>query len=182
MEHDICTHAINVLAPLLMAALTWASTRLAQLALATMSAIYGAGGLCVLLGLKTGVWTFRPVLAALLMSVSFATIYAGMLLAALVARSAALSAMAGGLLFVLGTVAGVRDDLLGAWRPGVTRTLFAAATALLPRISGLGRLAAALANHQAVALSSFLGLVGGFLLFSLAALALAVWVFERKDY
>jgi hypothetical protein len=31
MEHDICTHAINVLAPLLMAALTWASTRLAQL-------------------------------------------------------------------------------------------------------------------------------------------------------
>jgi Cu-processing system permease protein len=159
-----------------------AGTYLGVLVLATLAAVYGAGGLCVLLGIKTGVWTFRPVLAALLTSVSFATIYAGMLLSALLARSAAISAAAGGVLFILGIVAGRRDSLLVAWYEGPTRTLFAAATGLLPRISSLGSLAAEIAGGEAVALGSVAALVGGFVLFVLGALALAVWVFERKDY
>jgi Cu-processing system permease protein len=159
-----------------------AGTYLGVLALATMSALYGASGLCVLLGVKTGVWTFRPVLAALLTSVSFATIYAGMLLSALFVRSAALSAAVGGGLFVLGIVAGQRDRLLVAWNEGVSRTVFAAVTALLPRVSTLGKLAADLAGGRAVATAASTGLVAGFLVFVLAMLALAVWVFERKDY
>jgi Cu-processing system permease protein len=159
-----------------------AGTYLGVLVLATLAAVYGAGGLCVLLGVKTGVWTFRPMLAALLTSVSFATIYAGMLLSALLARSAAISAAAGGVLFILGIVAGQRDRLLVAWDEGVTRTFFAVATGLLPRISSLGSQAADLAGGEAVALGGFAALVGGFALFVLGALALAVWIFERKDY
>jgi Cu-processing system permease protein len=159
-----------------------AGTYLGVLVLAVLSAVYGAGGLCVLLGVKTGVWTFRPVIAALLTCVSFATIYAGMLLTALLARSAALSAAVGGVLFILGIVAGQRDRMLVAWDEGVTRSLFAVLTGLLPRISSLGRLAADLAGGQPVGPATALALVGGFLLFVLGALALAVWLFERKDY
>lgn len=159
-----------------------AGTYLGVLALAALSALYGAGGLCVLLGVKTGVWTFRPVLAALLTSVSFATIYAGMLLAALVVRSAALSAAAGGVLFILGIVAGQRDRLLVAWDEGVTRTLFSVGTGLLPRVSTLGTFAADLAGGAPLALGPFAGMVAGFVLFVLGAMALAIWVFERKDY
>src|SRR5204862_459524 len=105
----------------------------------------------------------RPVLAALLTAVSFATIYAGMMLSALLARSAALSAAVGGVLFILGIVAGQRDRVLVAWDEGVTRTVFAVTTGLLPRITSLGRLAADLAGGQPVGLGAFLALVGGFL-------------------
>ena len=159
-----------------------AGTYLGVLAVATLATIYGASGFCVLLGLKTGVWTLRPVLAALLTSVSFAAIYAGMLLASLVARSAALSAAVGGALFILGIVAGHRDRLLVAWREGVTRTLFAAVTALLPRVSTLGRFAADAAAGRLVSSAALGGLVGGFLLFVLGTLAVATWAFDRKDY
>jgi Cu-processing system permease protein len=159
-----------------------AGTYLGVLALATMAALYGAGGLCVLLGVKTGVWTFRPVLAAVLTSVGFATIYAGMLVTALLVRSAALSAAVGGVLFILGIVAGQRDRILTAWSEGVTRTVFALLTGLLPRLSTLGRVAADLAGGQAVGWGGFVALLGGFVLFVLGALALAAWIFERKDY
>jgi Cu-processing system permease protein len=159
-----------------------AGTYVGVLVLALLSALYGAGGLCVLLGVKTGVWTFRPVIAAMLTCLSFATIYAGMLLAALLVRSAALSAAVGGVLFILGIVAGQRDRMLVAWDEGVTRTVFAAFTGLLPRISSLGKVAASLAGGENVGLGAFLALAGGFVLFVLGTLALAAWIFERKDY
>src|SRR6185369_1553720 len=41
-------------------------TFLGVLALAAIGAVYGAGGLTLLLAVKTGVWTARPVLAALI--------------------------------------------------------------------------------------------------------------------
>ena len=50
------------------------------------------------------------------------------------------------------------------------------------RLSALGTLAADLAGGQPVPLRTFVALVGGFALFVPAALALAVWIFERKDY
>jgi Cu-processing system permease protein len=159
-----------------------AGTYLGVLALAIVTAVYGAGGVCVLLGVKTGVWTFRPVLAAVLMSVGFATIYAGMLVTALLVRSAALSAAVGGVLFILGIVAGQRDRILTAWDEGVTRTVFAFITGLLPRLSTLGKFAAELAGGQAVGWGGFVALLAGFVLFVLGALALAAWIFERKDY
>jgi Cu-processing system permease protein len=159
-----------------------AGTYLGVLALAILTAVYGAGGVCVLLGVKTGVWTFRPVLAAVLMSVGFATIYAGMLVTALLVRSAALSAAVGGVLFILGIVAGQRDRILTAWDEGVTRTVFAFITGLLPRLSTLGKFAAELAGGQAVGWGGFVALLSGFVLFVLGALALAAWIFERKDY
>jgi Cu-processing system permease protein len=157
-------------------------TYLGVLALATLAAAYGASGFCLLLGIKTGVWTFRPILAALLMSISFATIYAAMLLAALLVRSAALSAAVGAAVYLLGVVAGFRDGILSAWNEGVARALFAGATLLLPRISALGRMAADIAGARPVPMTALATLVLGFGLFVLATLALSVWLFQRKDY
>ena len=159
-----------------------AGTYLGVLALASVAAVYGAAGLCVLLGVKTGVWTFRPVLAALLTAVSFATIYAGMLLAALVVRSAALSGAVGLLLFILGIIAGQRASIMRVWEQSVVRELFAGLTLLLPRTSTLGTAAADLASGKPMTIGALGGLLGGFALFVAGALALAVWLFERKDY
>jgi hypothetical protein len=94
------------------------------------------------------VWTFRPVLAVLLTSVSFATIYAGMLLSALVVRSAALSGAVCLLLFILGIVAGQRASIMRVWNEGVMRELFAGLTLLVPRTSTLGTAAADLASGK----------------------------------
>ncbi|HXU83974.1 MAG TPA: hypothetical protein VN914_21410, partial [Polyangia bacterium] len=113
---------------------------------------------------------------------SFATIYAGMLLSALLVRSAALSAATGGLLFILGIVAGQRDSIMTVWQEGVARSIFAGVTLLLPRTSALGSLAADLAGAQRVAPGTLVSLLAGFLLFVAGTLALAIWTFERKDY
>jgi Cu-processing system permease protein len=157
-------------------------TTFIKLLLAMLAAAYGASGFCLLLGIKTDVWTFRPILAALLMTVSFATIYAAMLLAALLVRSAALSAAVGSAVYLLGIVAGVRDGILSAWNEGLVRALFAGATLFLPRISALGRMAADIAGARPVPMTALATMVLGLLLFVLATLALAAWVFERKDY
>ena len=86
-----------------------AGTFLGVLILSVLGALYGAGGLALILGVKTGVYTIRPVIAALLASVTFAAIYGAMLAVAVVIRSAAISAATGVLLLIAGTIAGYRD-------------------------------------------------------------------------
>src|SRR5262245_10628356 len=75
-----------------------AGTILGVLGLSLIFALYGAGGFTLLFAVKTGVVTGRPVLAALLASVTFTAIYGGMLAASLFVRSAALSAATGAVL------------------------------------------------------------------------------------
>ncbi len=157
-------------------------TWLGVLALALICALYGAGGLALILGLKTGVWTAGPLVAALLSVVNFATVYAFMLVAATFVRSAALCAGAGGLLFSLGVVAGFRQDLMPLFSEGVGRRAFEWFSLLVPRVSSLGRTAVELAASKDVDLLALWSMLGGFGVFSLAALAVAIWRFEEKDF
>jgi len=159
-----------------------AGTWLGVMGLACVGALYGAGGLAAILGAKTGVWTARPLAAALLAAAGFAPIYAAMLAAAVLARSAALSAAVGGGLFVAGLVAGNRDVLLALFDPGPSQAIFAAITMVLPRLSALAEAAHAIAGSERVAPGALAALLGGHLAFALATLALAIWRFERKDY
>lgn len=145
-------------------------------------AVYGGGGMALLLLAKTGVWNPGPVLAAVMAAVAFAPVYAVMLGAALLARSAALSAAAGFLVLVAGVVAGERVAVASAFEPGVARTAFLAATAPLPRLTPLAAAAADLAQAKPVAGGPLLGFVLGAGLFAAAALALAAARFERKDF
>lgn len=159
-----------------------AGTFLGTTILAALGAAYGTAGLTLIIGLKTGVWTARPLLAGLLAALVFAALYGAMLCAAVFVRSAALSAATGGLLLVAGIVAGYRISLGRLFEAGVGRTSFLAVTAVLPRISALADLAAGYAAHQPLPGAHLGRLLAGAALFALATLAVAAWRFTGKDY
>lgn len=159
-----------------------AGTFLGVLGLAAAGALYGAGGFTLLLAVKTGVWTLRPILAALLASVTFAAIYGGMLAASVFARSAALSAATGGALFLAGIIAGYRERIATFFEPGVPRALFRAVTLFLPRVSTLADASADLAASAPVDPTALASQLTGLAVFGLAAVAFGIWRFEQKDF
>lgn len=157
-------------------------TFLGVLTLATFGALYGAGGLTLILSVKTGTFTVRPILAALLASVTFSGIYGAMLTGALFVRSAALSAAIGGLLLAAGIVAGYRDEISPLFEPGLARSSFDGITLLLPRVSRLADVSAALAASAPVDVPGLLRLLLGNAVFGLGALAVGIWRFEQRDF
>jgi Cu-processing system permease protein len=159
-----------------------AGTFLGVLVLGLAGATYGAGGLLVILGFKTGVWTWHPLLAAALAAVGFATVYAGMLAAAVFVRSAAVSAAVGGLLLVSGILAGNRRALLATMSEGPGRLVFAAWTRVMPPLSTLADTAADVAAGSPVAIGQVGTVVAECALFTAGALAVAVWRFEQRDF
>lgn len=157
-------------------------TFLGVLVLSFLGAVYGAGGVTLLFAVRTGVWTARPIAAALLASVTFAAIYGAMLTTAVAVRSAALSAAVGMALFLLGIVAGYRDRLDPFFEPGPAREAFLAVTFVLPRVSALGDASAEIAASAAINGDVLASQVAGLLVFGFAALALGIHLFEQKDF
>ncbi len=157
-------------------------TYLGVMVLAVCAAVYGAGGLVLILGFKTGVWTARPLLAAVLGTGSFGAIYAAMMLGAMVLRSAALSAACGAAIFFGGIIAGNRDLIAPAFEEGPSRSLFRAITSLLPRIATLGKFSAEVAGSRPVEPRAVAALLGATGVFALGLLSLAAWHFEKKDF
>ena len=159
-----------------------AGTLLGVLCLSSAAALYGAGGVVVILGWKTGVWTAGPLWAALLSSVCFTAIYAAMLTTAVFVRSAAMSAAAGAVFFGLGIVASYRDEIAALLTAGPSRMAFLAFTLPLPRLASLGTAAAWVAGGSPPSGHLLLGLVASALVFGGGAFAVGAWHFERKDY
>jgi hypothetical protein len=159
-----------------------AGTFAGVLILAAVGALYGAGGFTLILSVKTGVWTARPIVAGLLAGVTFTALYGAMLAAAIFARSAALSALVGGALFVAGVVAGYRDRLSLLFDSDLSRQAFRAVTLFFPRVSTLADAAAAFASSAPVDLRALGNQLLGLGTFALAALALGIWHFEQKDF
>jgi len=152
------------------------------LTLAAGGAAYASGGLILVLGAKTGVWTGWPLISALLSALSFGGVYAGMLAVAVWVRSAALSAAAGASLIGLGLLATYRRTLLDVMGEGLGRALFAGVTALVPPLGKLADAAGALASSAPLAPGGVLRLILGTLAFAGGLLALAAWRFERRDF
>lgn len=150
--------------------------------LATGGALYGAGGLWLILGVKTGYWTVGPLVAALLACVAFAAVYAVMLTCATLVRSAALCAAVGGVTLVLGIIAGFRRSIAPVLEEGVSRTAFEVVTLALPRLSSLANASADIAASRALGVHSLGALLAGVGIFGLGVLALGLWRFEGKDY
>jgi ABC-type transport system involved in multi-copper enzyme maturation permease subunit len=159
-----------------------AGTFLGVMTLALGGALYGSGGLVLILGMKTGVWTAGPLLAALLASAGFAALYAVMLTTATLVRSAALCAAAGGLLLVGGIFASYRANVAPLLEEGLSRSAFSAVTVLLPRLSSLADAGADLAASAPLEVRSLAGLLAGVVVFGLGVLTLGFWHFEGKDY
>ncbi|HEY4121029.1 MAG TPA: hypothetical protein VGM56_24365 [Byssovorax sp.] len=159
-----------------------AGTYLGVLTLSVVGALYGAGAFTLLVSFKSGVWTARPILAALLASATFSTLYGAMLTSALFVRSAALSGAIGGALLVAGIVAGRRDDLAPLFDEGLSRSAFLAVTAFLPRVSHLANASADLASSHPVDVVLLVRSLVGLAAFGLGCLAIGMWQFERKDF
>ncbi len=159
-----------------------AGTFLGVFVLSALGALYGAGGISVVLGVKTGVWTGRPLQAAMLAATSFSAVYASMLTAAVLVRSAAFSAATGGALFILGIIASYRHSIERVFSAGVGRSVFMALTLPLPRIAALADVAGDIAGSTPVAPQVLGQLLLGAGVFALGSLALGIWLFEQKDY
>jgi Cu-processing system permease protein len=157
-------------------------TFLGVLALVFGGALYGGLGLSLVVLARTGVFGWAPFAAALLAAVGFSAIYAVMVTGAMLARSAALSAAVGALTYLLCVVAGFRGPIAQLFEPGLSRQLFLAFTAPLPRLPALASEAARVANGLAPVAREVLIQAGGTALFSTAVLAVAVALFERKDF
>jgi hypothetical protein len=156
-------------------------TFLGVMTLCLLGISYGAGGFFLILCAKSGVWTLRPFCAVYLAGAAFFALYACMLMLSVFVRSAALSAAAGGVVFVLGIVAGQRDQLGALFESGLGRSAFLTLTAPLPRISELGEAAAAIAVGEG-APSDLWRSVLGTLVFGLAGLLVGAWRLEDKDF
>jgi Cu-processing system permease protein len=159
-----------------------AGTLLGVLTLSTGAALYGAGGLAIILGIKTGVWTLGPLLAAVLAGVSFSAVYAAMLTTAVFVRSAALSDFVGFLLFGFGVMASYRDQIVRFFRPGLTTSLVRGGLSIMPPIAALGDAAARIAGSAEVQLPRLMALIAGVLVFGAAVFAVGALRFDRKDY
>jgi Cu-processing system permease protein len=157
-------------------------TFLGVLALALIGALYGAGGLVLIFGVKTGVYSWRLIVSALLASVTFTAIYGAMLTVAIATRSAALSAASGGALVILGIVAGERERIAEFFDPGISRSIFRGFTLFLPRVSSLARSAGEIAGSEPFDPAALTSMLFGLVVFGLATLSLGIHLFERKDF
>lgn len=158
-----------------------AGTFLGVLVLAGAGALYGATGFTLVLCAKSGMWTVRPIVASLLSCLAFSGVYGAMLAAAVFVRSAALSAAAGAVVFVLGIVASYRNVIAELFT-GSAAKVFLFVTAPFPRFSSLADAARLVATGRPVEMLDLVRLACGTALFALAGLAIAIWEMERRDY
>lgn len=157
-------------------------TYLGVIALAALGVLYGAGGLTVLLGVKTGLWNERLLLGSLVGWVGFCALYAVMLTTNFFARSAALSGALGVVTLILGVVASFRESIAVTMTPGLGRELFSWAMLPIPRLGTLATVSSRIAAAEPLEGDVVTRLLVGCFIFSAALLSVAAWRFERKDF
>ncbi|MBL8937214.1 MAG: ABC transporter permease subunit [Archangium sp.] len=156
-------------------------TYLGVLVITALGIVYGAAGLSVLLGVKTGLWSATLLLGSLVGLAGFAAIYAVMVCVTFFVRSAAVSGAAGVVTLVLGVLASYRESLVTLMEPGVGRTLFSWVMLPMPRLGTLATVSARIAAEQALEPEVVTRLLMGTGVFTFALLAVAAWRFERMD-
>lgn len=157
-------------------------TYLGVVALAAMGVLYGAGGLTILLGVKTGVWNVKLLIGSGVGWVGFCALYAVMLTSNFFVRSAALSGALGVVTLILGVIASFRESIAVAMTAGLGRELFSWAMLPLPRLGTLATVSARLAASEPIEGELVGRLLAGCFIFSAALLSVAAYRFERKDF
>ncbi len=157
-------------------------TWLGVLTLAAAGTVYGSLGLSLLLGFKSGLWSFRLVEGAFIGWVGFCAIYSAMITVVFFVRSAALSSAAGVATLIVGIFSSNRETVVAAIDSNVGRWCFRALVMPFPRLSDLGLASASVAMGRAVDWHVTGRLLVACFVFSAGLLSLAVWRFERKDY
>jgi Cu-processing system permease protein len=150
--------------------------------LALGSFMYGAGGLTLMVGVKTGLWNIHLFQCALVIWVAFCTLYSVALLSNFVVRGASLSGGVFVTVFVFGVVASYQQSLAMMFESGLGRRLFVLTVAPFPRFGQLANAAANLAAGRVLVPGQLERHCLACAVFTLAALALALWRFEEKDF
>lgn len=157
-------------------------TYLGVLIIALLSTSFAVGGVSLVLFWKTSFVTAAPIAGAGMAVLGFMAIYALMLLASSLVRSAALSAGSGLMLYLAGLFTSNREEFLGWFRSGTTRSVLEVVTAPIPRLGTLADVGAQVASGAPLQDGVLLPLVGGVLVFAAAAVAAACFVVSGKDY
>jgi ABC-type transport system involved in multi-copper enzyme maturation permease subunit len=157
-------------------------TYLGVITLTAAGIFYGAGGLTVLLGVKTGLWSIGLMKGCTVGLVGFCALYAAMLCAAFFVRSASVGGLTGVITLVLGVVASFRESIASTFEPGAGRLVFSWLMFPLPRLGSLATVSARIAAEQALDGEVVSRLVVGCGVFSVALLAIAAWRFENMDF
>lgn len=157
-------------------------TYLGVLALSILCTGFGAAGITLVFGFKTGFWTTALLSGSLLGVSGFCALYAAMLTSAFFVRSAAASSAVGILTLVMGIVASARESIEATLEPGLGQTLFHYGVQPFPRLGKLAEQCIRLAGEENFNPALTFRLVGGALIFSLGMLSIAAWRFEKKDF
>lgn len=157
-------------------------TYLGVITLAAAATVYGAGGLTVLLGVKTGLWSLRLVVGSVIGWFGFCSLYAAMLSVNFFVRSAALSAGTGFVTLVLGIVASNRDSIAAVMEPGAGRAIFKYAVLPFPRLATLASVGARFSADEYFDGPVVARLLAACFIFAGALLSVAAWRFEKKDF
>ncbi len=147
-----------------------------------VAALYAAGGVVLVLGVKTGVYAPQLLYAGLLGSLTFAAIYGAMLAASVFARSAAVSGSVGLALYVAGIVASYRYEIAPSFSSETSRILFELLSICLPPVSTVGELAMEIAGSGPINPAELARRMAGMVVFGLGMVALGTWRFEQADY
>lgn len=155
---------------------------LGVLIIAASSILFGIGGASLVLFVKLEMASSAPLVGALCALVGFLALYGVMLATSCVARSPALSAGFGFLVFGAGLATSDRRFVLSLIKSGVTRDLAALVMGPLPRLKTLADIGAEYAGGQAIRWSEAVPVIGGSVAFALFFVALACIVVTVKDY
>ncbi len=157
-------------------------TYLGVLFIAAIGTSVTIGGVSLVLFWKAGFFTLSPIIGSLMAVLAFMAIYAMMLLATTLVRSAALAAGSGMMLFLFGAVTSDREAFASIFRDGTMRTMVEWLIAVFPRFHSLASFGAEAAGGQTIVWTPFWPLAGATIAFSIGLVGLACFVVQGRDY
>ncbi len=152
------------------------------MAVSLSGAVFAIGGFAAVPGLKVGSASLAPLFGAGAAAVGFGAVYAAMLLATTLVRSAALAGGVGMALYVVATATSARHEVLLAFERGWARDVAGVLLAPLPRLLGVAKAGAALAAGEALDGEELAIALGTTVCFAVACVLLAVHVVQRRDW
>lgn len=157
-------------------------TYLGVLGIAAIGTGVTIGGVSLVLFWKAGFFTLSPAIGAGMAVLAFMAIYAVMLVATTLVRSAALAAGAGMSIFLFGVITSDREAFASIFRDGAMRTVVEWGIAAFPRFHALAKFGAEASGGESVLWTPFWPLAGATVAFAVGLVAAACFVVQGRDY
>ena len=157
-------------------------TYLGVCAICAIATVFAVGGVSLVLFAKAKMVTVAPAAGAAMAFVAFAAIYGVMMAVGVLFRSAALSAGAGLLTYIMGVAVSEKNVMLMWTTNKPLRTVLEVVSAPIPNLRALADVGAGAAAGEAVALQAVLPMVGGAAAFAACGVLLAAAIVQSRDY